>query len=306
MQLCSDITPVEVVNTEYNTLTVYDQTGQVNILDNPNPGEELTIGFSDHSVSEGQEILIPVEVSNFNEMLSLQGSIDWDSSVLSYVSTEAYNLTGVNTGSFGVSQTSSGKLTFSWNDMDLSGESIPDGHSIFSIRFIASGNTGDVTTIRLDNQPTQIEFSDTSMNPVDYTLIPGTVTIENSSQLSDVAILADSVEGGMGAVIQLPVKVRNFTDIISLQGSMSFDPAIAEFDTVIQYGLPSLAYANFGTNNSASGTLSFSWNDPTLAGISLPDDSAIYILQFTLTGNIGDISPLNFIETPTPFECIKK
>ena len=303
--LCSDFTPIEIVNSSYNMLTVFDQTGQVTILENPNPGSELSIGFSNHTVAEGQEIIVPVEVTNFNDIVSMQGSIFWDETVVTYLSTEAYNLQDMSNSNFGTSQTTSGILTFSWNDIDLSGESLTDGQSVFSIRFLASGNVGENSNLNLVNHPTALEFTDTSLNSIDYTTIPGLVTIENTSPTSDVSILADSVEGGMGAVVQLPVRVSDFTDIISLQGSLSFNPSIAEFDTIIQYGLPSLAYANFGTTNADTGNLSFSWNDPTLSGVNLPQDSAIFVLQFTLIGNIGDISPLNFVQTPTPFECVK-
>ncbi len=305
IQLSNDITPVEVVNNLYNSVTVYDQTGQVNILENPNPGTELNIGFSNHSVPEGEEILVPMTVTNFDMITGMQGSISWDPSVLSYVSTETYNLSDMGSGNFGTSQTATGTLTFSWNDTDLGGESLADGQSVFSIRFQAIGSAEEQSNLGLGNHPTGLEFTDASLSSIDYTTIPGTVTIEDAAPSADISILADSVEGGIGAIVQLPVRVRDFNDIISLQGSLSFDPSIAAFDTIIQYGLPSLAYANFGTNNASSGSLSFSWNDPTLAGVTLPEDSAIFVLQFTLVGNIGDISPLDFIETPTPLECVK-
>ncbi|MEA1874708.1 MAG: T9SS type A sorting domain-containing protein [Bacteroidota bacterium] len=305
IQLSSDITPVEIVNNLYNTLTVYDQTGQVSILANPNPGVELNIGFSNHSVPVGEEILIPVEVSNFDLITGIQGSITWNPSVISFVSTESYNLSDMGSGNFGINQTASGTLTFSWNDIDLSGETLTDGQSVFSLRFQAVGSTGEQSNLSLGNHPTGLEFTDVSLSSIDYTTIPGTITIENSLPSADVSLLADSVEGGIGAVVQLPVRVSDFSDIISLQGSLSFDSNIAEFDTIIQYGLPSLAYANFGTNNASLGSLSFSWNDPTLAGVTLPSNSAIFVLQFTLIGNISDISPLDFVETPTSLECVK-
>ncbi|MDA3909787.1 MAG: cohesin domain-containing protein, partial [Bacteroidales bacterium] len=305
IQLCGDITPIEVVNSSYNTLTVFDQTGQVTILENPNPGTELSIGFSDHTVEEGQEIIVPVEVTNFNDIVSMQGSILWDETVVTYLSTESYNLPDMSNSNFGTSQAASGKLTFSYNDTDLSGESLADGQSVFSIRFRADGAIGDVTSIFPDNQPTQLEFADISLNPIDYTTIPGSISIESETPGSGMMISADSVEGGIGAIVQVPVRVENFSELIALQGSLEFDHTIVEFDTVIQYGLPSLAYANFGTTNADAGSLSFSWNDPTLLGVTLPQDSAIFVLQFTLIGNIGDISPLNFVQTPTPFECVK-
>ncbi|MFP4664655.1 MAG: cohesin domain-containing protein, partial [Bacteroidales bacterium] len=303
--LLSDaVTPVEVVDDSYTELTVFDQTGQVNILEDPQPGDELTIEIADDSVQNGDEILVPVKASHFSDMLGIQGSINWDPAVLDFVNTETYNLPDMNSGNFGTSNTASGILTFSWNDADFSGESLSDGETIFALRFEALGSNGTQTDVSLDNSPTQTEFTDTSYNPVDFTHIPETIFITNTSISDSLVIHADSVEDAIGAQVQVAVRADGFQDIMAMQGSISFDPAIASFDTISQYGLDDMAYSNFGTDNAGSGNISFSWNDPNLTGLSLADDSALFVMQFTLVGNIGDISPVEFINTPTEFEFI--
>ena len=101
------------------------------------------------------------------------------------------------------------------------------------------------------------------------------------------------------------MRVSDFSNIISAQGSLSFNPAIAQFDQIVSFGLTDMTNANFGTTQATSGLISFSWNDPDLSGESLADSAIIFTLQFHLVGTIGQQTPLSFVNSPTPFEFVQ-
>lgn len=113
----------------------------------------------------------------------------------------------------------------------------------------------------------------------------------------------DSASGQQGSQVEVALRARNFNEILSAQATIGFDPQIVAFDTVTIYGLPGLNPSSFGTSLLGSGKLTFSWDDATLTGISIPDDSALFTLRFSLIGTPGTESPLHFAATPVAPEC---
>lgn len=112
---------------------------------NPQPGDVVTADFLVH---------------NFQDILSMQFSVQWPTSSLSYLATNNYNLPGLTTSSFGAVQASTGKLVFSWVDLNIVGVSVSDCDRIFSISFTAV--TSDVPDIVISNDPTFMEVIDGS------------------------------------------------------------------------------------------------------------------------------------------------
>jgi len=68
---------------------------------------------------------------------------------------------------------------------------------------------------------------------------------------------------------------------LSMQGTIQWDTAVLRFDSIAHYGPPSLSLqpAQFGLSQTGMGKLFFSWNDPTLQGVSLSDSSTLYTLR---------------------------
>jgi len=100
---------------------------------------------------------IPLIVSNFNSLISLQGSITWDTSVLKFnsISSMAPNI-GLSSNNFNSS--TSGNLLFSWYDNDLTGKSVPDSSALFTIRFnIDPGGFGKRAVLKIGNYPISLE-----------------------------------------------------------------------------------------------------------------------------------------------------
>jgi hypothetical protein len=116
-------------------------------------------------------------------------------------------------------------------------------------------------------------------------------------------LIAGAAEGSKGQTIQLPVSVRDFEDILTLQSSITWDPAVLSFVGVEDFALPNLTENSFGVTNTESGSLSFSWDDEDLDGITLPQNATIFTISFQLIGNPEQYSDIIISNSPVPIEA---
>ena len=107
---------------------------------------------------------------------------------------------------------------------------------------------------------------------------------------------------GVGDQVVVPIRATDFTNLVSMQGSIHFDPAVVSFTAIEQFGLPGLTSGNFGTTQAGSGTLTFSWFDGDLSGESIINGDVAFAIRFTIVGNPGESSSVWLDDTPTPLE----
>ncbi|MGA1582848.1 MAG: HYR domain-containing protein [Saprospiraceae bacterium] len=104
--------------------------------------------------------VVDFPVDQFIGLRGLQFSIAWDPSVLSFDSVAYQNLPSLA----GFGEISEDTLTFVWFDFDDSGETYPDGSSIFGLQFDVIGDPGDSSFVEIIGVPTKIEASVSEMN----------------------------------------------------------------------------------------------------------------------------------------------
>ena len=117
-------------------------------------------------------------------------------------------------------------------------------------------------------------------------------------------LVAGTAIAAQGGSVVIPVQVFGFTNITSFQFSMHWNPAVASFTGIEQYGLGAMDIGNFNTNPAPSGTLTVSWEDVAGTGVTTTNGSIIFALRFTLVGNAGDVSPVSFDSVPTLMEVV--
>lgn len=148
-----------------------------------------TVALAADSLSglPGSQIGVPVRVSDFAGILSLQGTIEWNPAVASFVGVSAFGLTGMNAGSFGTTLTTTGKLTYSWDDAMLQGVTLPDSSILFAVDFDLVGQMGSGTSVAFSNNPTNLEFVDSNFTTLPHQTQAGYLLIEDTTttNLSD-------------------------------------------------------------------------------------------------------------------------
>ncbi len=113
------------------------------------------------------------------------------------------------------------------------------------------------------------------------------------SSCSSVTFDLGEGQGIPGGTVCVPVTVQNFTDIISFQLSMTFDPAVVSFIQPQNFNpaLTGLDANDFGVSGN---TVIVSWVETFLQPVTLADDEVLFELCFVVVGNLGESSPLEF------------
>ena len=269
-------------------------------------GGPLTLTAGSASDTTGNQVCIPVTVDNFDLIEGIQHSINYDDSVLSFDSVGALNLQDLSVGSF--NNVGGGDLIFSWQDGTTGvGISVPNGTVIYKLYFTIIGAGGSTSNIEFSGSPSAIEISQGGTNNAPLNTNNGSVTVlGNGGSINGVTFAASNESGDNGSQVCVDVTVENFNDLISVQYAMEFDESILAFSSFQLSGANPLGLnvgSNFGSSNASSGELSFSWQDGTLAGVTLPANTSIYEVCFDVLGSAGQSSPFNFISsTAVPIE----
>lgn len=262
----------------------------------------VSLIINQHQAIQGTQITVPVKVKDFQNIISVQGTIEFNPLILSYVSVQDFGLPGMNFNNFGTSQSGNGIFTFSWYETQLIGQNLPDSAVIFSLKFDVVGSIGQTSTLSFSDNPTALEIINAAFVTQNVVTVPGSVTVGAGSGQQAVTLIIDTVTAPAGSLVVVSAKVKDFININSFQGTLQFDPAVATFQALTAFGLPDLDAGNFGTTLISQGKLTFSWNDTGFAGLNLPDSAVLFSMSFYLAGSPGQQTNLAVTNTPTAIE----
>jgi hypothetical protein len=219
--------------------------------------------MNNYSGQAGTQITIPVKVTDFNNVLSIQGTVQFDQTKLQFVTVQDYTLlNGMTISGFGTSQVTSGILTFSWMEPGMSGLTLSDSSTIFSFTFLVTGSAGQTTPLQFVNSPTLFEVIDPTMSPLSFTLTNGSVYIYSTVSIPE--IQANS--------FQLYPNVPNpFTSETRFVFSLPED-GLVSFTVFDKLGNKVMAFEK----EFMAGKRSIAWNAKPWTGTKLPDGTYFY------------------------------
>jgi len=294
-------TSLEIINANLLAQNVNVANGSVTVF-NTTSQDEVTLFLDTVTTPVSSQVVVSARVRDFVNINAIQGTLEFNPSIASFSSFAGFGLPNLSAGNFGLSLINSGKLTFSWNDTGFAGLNLPDSAVLFTMVFNVMGTAGQQTTLAFVNSPTAIEIADSLNNVLDYNLINGFIKIEGPTLNYDITVKIDTAIGPQGSQVDLAVRCWHFTNIMSMQGTISFNTSVATFDTISQYGLTGMGYANFGLTQINSGKLMFSWSDQNMTGVTLADSSVLFKIRLNLVGTAGSYTMLDFVNSPTPLE----
>ena len=280
---------------------------------------QLEVGFSSSdTAAPGGTVDVDVSVSNFDNIISAQYFILWDSLVLSFDS--VFNVTDeleqFSIGNIGTPETilngEDGEMTVSWSHSSTNAFSLPDNTVLFTVRMNVEGNDCDSTAVAIGNIPPfqNIEVIDGDFNDIGAIATPLPFALPGTDCESggggggggnDLLTLSGSnLSGDMGDNVCMTITVDNFTDVLAAQGGMSWDPSVLSYTGVMNFGFPDFDETAFTTNNTDSGQLSFLWfDDTTVNPVTLPNGSTFFDICFDIIGAPGSSSSIQFVDSPT-------
>ena len=126
------------------------------------PVETFTLTASDIVAPNGSEVCIEVKTSDFNQILSMQYSMNWDTNFLKFREVRAYGLQGMTKNNFGTHLTEKGILTFSWYDPNLRGMTKNGEIKLYEVCFDLAGEPGAKTQFAFSGNPTVVEIANSA------------------------------------------------------------------------------------------------------------------------------------------------
>lgn len=153
------------------------------VTSGPN-AQTINLSLPDQSAPAGETVDVPISADDFTEIVSMQFSIQWDTSVIRYQSFLSADLDNVAIGDL---QSANGNLRFSWFDLDGVGKTLPDGSTIVLLKFLVTGDIGETTPVTITDTPLPVQIyragaSPGLYDPVNLQQDTGSVTV--SGQIS--------------------------------------------------------------------------------------------------------------------------
>ena len=148
--------------------------------------------FSPHVIGDtDQTVKVEVKVMNFASMLNTQFTLQFDSLILEFLGVGDYGIFNINPQSFGIPQgafpTPNGIVTFAWiADNVITGQTLADSSVLFTVEFKIIGSNGEVSPIHFSDDPTYLEFGDTSGMAISYVAYDGSVTVSGTSDVEEI------------------------------------------------------------------------------------------------------------------------
>ena len=142
------------------------------------PATALTLSTPNLTVVQNNEVCVEVTATGFDQILTMQYSMNWDPHVLKFKDLRRFGLSSLDTRNFGQHLLDKGVLTFSWYDQKLVGMTHEDGFVLYEMCFDAIGKPGSETTIEFTSKPTVVEISNAAGVFLDLRTETGKVNIE--------------------------------------------------------------------------------------------------------------------------------
>ena len=137
----------------------------------------LTLTASTKTANPGGEICLDVTTRDFNQILSMQYTMKWNTKVLKFKDLRKFDLPNLTAQNFGQNSADKGILAFSWYDQNLRSVSKPDGSSIYQMCFEVIGKSGDKSYLQFTSSPTTVEISNADGALLELNGVTGVVKV---------------------------------------------------------------------------------------------------------------------------------
>ncbi len=266
-----------------------------------------TFVLSNTAGDPGSVVSVDFAVKDFDNLIGMQFSINWDVSVLQFK--ELKNVTSAlrdfDEGAFNLDPrfVDDGKIVVQWFDQSLEANSLDSGTVVFTLDFDVVGAAGSGTTITLSDDPRRIEIVDAGEMNVGLEQEGGVFGSGGGNGGGSLRIIGSDVEGATGEEVCVEVTVDDFTNVTGMQFSLNWDPAFLEFVRVGDFDLSGLNDGSFNLADVATGKVPVQWSDPNANGVTVADGSKIFEICFTILGATGNRA-VEFSNDPTPIEFV--
>ncbi len=144
---------------------------------------QITLIASNNTANKGETIDVPLQITGFDNIFSLQFSVNWDTTVLAFKEVHSFTeaLPQFTADGIGVEDITEGKLIVIWFDNSLTGIDVADSTEILVLRFEVIGEEGTTSSIAFTNEPALIEAVDATSTILDVEVIDGEIVVPGNT-----------------------------------------------------------------------------------------------------------------------------
>lgn len=99
-----------------------------------------------------------------------------------------------------------------------------------------------------------------------------------------------------GDDVNLDVSVSGFTNIISFQASINWDPALLGFKSISDFGIGDFDITDFGTSAVDQGHLRFIWTPQDAMEVTAPDGTILFSVTFEVLSDAEPVAIVDFAD----------
>ncbi len=250
-----------------------------------NPITAISVGSL--LASAGDTIYVPVSAKNFTNVIGMQYAHNWEAGGLTFVSIR--NIALQNKGDFGYSSLVAGQCIVVFES--LAGGSnvpltLPDNVVLYELCFVVTGNIPKINILTNGvGLPVATPPGIYNSNGSDLFSAAANVTGQVCIIANPFIMTVGNGTAAVGDTICVPVTAKNYTDIVAMQYTHSWNPSNL---TLISIKNNILADSgNFSYNLLSSGRCLVSFEylfGSSNTGLSIPDSTVLYELCFVTSG----------------------
>jgi gliding motility-associated-like protein len=282
------------------TINFTQTNGRVTVGEEVTPATSI-INIGNTNASSGSSICIPVTAKDFDAIASMQFSLQWDANVLEFTGTQNFGLPDLSSASFNTTGANNGNISVTWFNQAGTGLTLQDNDTIFVLCYNVKGSSGSSTAITFTDTPTPRELA-TASGPITFTSTNGAVTVTGGPPPGDAILNIGDIQGEPGSTVCVPIVVKDFNTIASMQFSLGWDTNVLKFVETKNYNLKDLSNANLSTGNAENGQIAVAWFDQAAVGVTLPDGTTLLEICFEVVGTQGQSTTIQFTDVPTQRE----
>lgn len=126
--------------------------------------QAIVLRMGEATVAKGETACLPIVAQNFNNLIGMQYTIQWDSTALDFHSVRKFGLPGYGPSNFGDRFTNRGYLSTLWTEAGLQGITVEDGKTLFELCLTNQAASGTITEVKFTNGPTTFEVISADMS----------------------------------------------------------------------------------------------------------------------------------------------
>lgn len=127
----------------------------------------------------GQLVCMGIASADFNNMLSMQFTLEWNPQHLVFQEVNNFRLPYFSRDNFGAQFKEQGKLTCMWIDNALEGITVQDGETLFDVCFTIIGAPGSESPVLFTQNPTPFEAVNLAEEVLTIEGVSGKIKVEN-------------------------------------------------------------------------------------------------------------------------------